>query len=164
MVICDEALGPHDVAVLTRFDFSPPDGLCRKERMHELDVAQVEDIVCLELVIGLGLQVAVTDGVDVGIQQWKYRYGRGISKGGITQPNPNHAVALHGRISGDARRLGNDSIAMGITNTSTVASKLESVILALNRIAAMDPQMQRRKTVRASVADRLHASAGVSKK
>jgi len=37
------------------------------------------------------------------------------------------------------------------------------MVLALNRVTAMDPKMQRREPVRASVTDGSHSSAGVSK-
>jgi hypothetical protein len=72
MIVRDESLRPDRVTFLGRLNLSPPDGISRKERMEEFDMAQVHNVVGLELIVGLGLQIAVSRGILLQIQDWKH--------------------------------------------------------------------------------------------
>ncbi|MNP08429.1 hypothetical protein D3C76_1004970 [compost metagenome] len=127
-------------------------------------MTQVHDVVGQQFVVRARRQIPMPLGVGWRlVEEGKIRNQRIVGQARIARPDPDRAMALSDRERADTGGLGDTPIAVGIVRTLATAIKTQAVVRTLNAVADNLAHVQRGKTVRATIGERLDRPLAIAK-
>ena len=127
-------------------------------------MAQVHDVVGQQLVVRTGWQIPMPLGMGWGLfEEGKIRDQPIVDPARIARPDPDRPMALDDCERANTSGLGDGPIAMGVVRTLATAIETQAVVRALHAVAEHLAHVQRGKTVRATIGERLDHTLAIAK-